>query len=120
MSHEFEYLEDKSITLIKISGTYNFAMETDFLKEMISIIKEHNSKGSLWDCREGEFVGDTATLYDRPKLYEHLDMHRARRRALVVKELNQDLQFFENVCVNRGWSIKLFIDYDAAIKWLTE
>ena len=68
MIHVFEYLEDKGIALITISGTYDMDVETEFFKGIISKLKEHNSKGSLWDLREARFAGSITTLYYRQKL----------------------------------------------------
>ena len=120
MKREFEYLEDKGIALITISGTYDFDLETDFFKGIISKLKEHNSKGSLWDFREAKIVESTMTLFNRQKLYDYLDLERSRKRAIVLKEGNDDWQFLETVLVNRGWNVRLFTDYNLAIGWLTE
>ena len=120
MKGVFEYLEDKGIDMVKLSGTYNFDVENDLHKEMASQHKKHNAKKSLWDFREAEVMGNTMSLYKRPERYEQSGLKRSTKAALLLKELNKDWLFLEDVCVNRGWNIKLFIDYDAAIEWLTK
>ena len=120
MNAIFEYLEDKCIVQITITGTYDFDSEPEVLKKLVLLHEEHNSKRSLFDFREGTIVAKILTTYSRPKLYEELGIKRSRKAAILLKELNEDLQFWENVTVNRGWNIKLFIDYDAAIEWLTK
>ena len=120
MKGVFELLEDKGIDTVKISGTYNFDVQNDLLKEMASQHKKNNTKKSLWDFRDAEVMGSIMSLFERPKLYEQSGLKRSTKAALLFNVLNKDWLFLENVCVNRGWDIKLFIDYDAAIEWLTK
>jgi len=55
-------------------------------------------------------------------MYEKLGMDKTTRIAVLVSNIEtkaEELHFYENVCLNRGWHIRIFTDRDAAIEWLT-
>jgi len=36
------------------------------------------------------------------------------------EELRDNAEFFETVCINRGWAVQRFTDREQAIRWLSE
>ena len=118
MSAKFEYLPEDEVLLIRTSGTYNLEFQIDLLKEIIVKAKEYNCERFLVDHRETEIIIKTLPTYSRPALFDELEFKRTWRAAMVVKELNNDTQFYETVFKNRGWQIKVSDDYDAAMNWL--
>ena len=120
MNREFKYLEDKDIVLVRTSGSYKLEDELETVKKAISLLKEHNCNRCIFDHRATNVIARTMRSYERPKVYKDLGLDRSVRTAIVYRELNNDYEFYENVCQNRGWDIKIFTDYDAAIDWLSE
>lgn len=120
MNCKFEYLEDKDIVLVRTSGSYELAAEIETVKKAISKLKEHNCNKCIFDHRAANVIAGTLSSYDRPKVYKLFRLDHSVHTALVVRELNDDMKFYENVCLNRGWNVKIFTDYDAAIDWLAE
>ncbi len=118
MSAKFEYLPEDEVLLIRTSGTYNLEFQIDLLKEIIVKAKEYNCEKFLVDHRETEIIAKTLPTYSRPELFNKLEFKRTWRAAMVVKELNNDTQFYETVFQNKGWQIRGFDDYDAAVEWL--
>ena len=120
MSTEFEYLEEKNIVLIRTSGTYELEAEMETLKKAATILRAHNCNRCIIDHRKTNVVARIMSSFNRPAVYDDLLGDRSIRAAFVFRELNEDLEFYETVCRNRCWNVRIFNDYDAAIDWLSE
>lgn len=120
MNRKIEYLEDKEIVLLRTSGTYILEAEVETIKKMASKLKEHNCNRCIVDFREANVIAKIDKSFERPALYEEIWGDHSARAAMVFRELNEDFQFLETVNRNRGWNVRIFDDYDAAIDWLSE
>lgn len=118
MSREFTYLEEHDTVLVRTSGRYQLERETATLENALSLLQENNSLRCLFDHRATEVVAPTIGSYNRPELYASLGFTRKVRMAHLFTALTDDLKFYETVCVNRGWDVKVFTDYSAALDWL--
>ena len=117
---EIRYLEDTDIVQLRTSGTYDLEAEVDTLKRMASRLKEHNCNRCLFDHRQTKVIARTLNSYERSALYDALWGDRSTRAAIVFKEINKDFRFLETSIRNRGWNVRIFDDYDAAINWLSK
>jgi hypothetical protein len=115
-----KYLEDKDIVLLRTSGTYNLEAEVKTFKKTLLKLKEHDFNRCIVDHRETNVITDIVKSYEHSALFEQIWGDHSLRVANVVKELNEDFQFLETVVRNRGWNVRIFDDYDAAIGWLSE
>ncbi len=120
MSIKFEHLQEDEILLIRTSGTFNLGFQVDFLKNLKAKTDEYNCEKILIDHRATKVVANTLSIFSRPKLYEELGIKRIWKAAMVGREVNYLARFYENTLQNRGWNVKVFDDYDAAVKWLIE
>jgi len=118
MCRIIKYLEDKDIVLLRTSGTYILEAEVETLKKMASKLKEYNCNRCIVDHRETNVIAKIDKSFERSVLYEEIFGDRSTRAAIVFRELNKDFQFLETVVRNRGWNVRIFNDYDAAIDWL--
>ena len=60
-------------------------------------------------------------IHDIPDQWDELQANRKNKVTLVVPDGGKtwrDAQFYENVCVNRGWNVKVFTQRKPAIDWL--
>ena len=103
LKREFEYLEDKDIVIFRATGSYELSAERDTLRQIASELKEHNCNRLLMDFRATNIVARTMDIFDRPNAYGNHGIGRPLKAAIVCKELNDDLRFYETVCLNRGW-----------------
>ena len=120
MCRIIKYLDEKDIVLFRTSGTYELEAEVETLKEIAAKLKKHNCNRFIVDHRETNVIADPVKSFERSALYEEIWGDRSTRAAIVFRELNEDYQFFETVVRNRGWNVRIFDDYDAAIGWLLE
>jgi hypothetical protein len=86
---------------------------------------ENASKRVLVDYREFRSDIQIINIYHLPKFYKKIQFPMDAKVAFLISvklsgKKNERFEFFETVCVNNGYNVKLFIDADAARKWLIE
>jgi len=120
MTFRIDYDQEHDVVICRFTGVFGL-QEADRYAAMISSVSaEHHCKRTLIDGRTGELGLSTLDLYDLPKRMESLGIDRTWKRALVVDTHIDDLRFYEDVCTNRGFGVRVFEDPDKAMKWLTE
>jgi len=112
------YLEDEGIVWVRTSGTYVLAAEIETLKKALEMARGKNCKKLLFDHRKARVVAPTMESFDRPSVYRGLGFDSSFRVASLLTDICEDLRFYETVCVNRGWNMKVFDDFDSAMGWL--
>jgi hypothetical protein len=120
ITKEFQYLNDKDIVLIRVTGSYLLSAEADTVKKISFTLKEHNCRKLLLDFRAANIIAKTMDIFDRPKVYSNEGIEQSIKAAILCKEINNDFRFYETVCLNRGWEVKIFDDYNISIDWLTK
>lgn len=91
----------------------------------VDLILEEDCNRVLIDSREVDLAASTLELFHLAKtlaaaLAEHNIEIRTIHRALVVKEINDDHLFIENVATNNGHTVKVFDNIIQAKKWLSD
>lgn len=115
-----KYLPDQDIVLVITSGTYILGAEIDTLEKAIEVSQQCKCKKLLFDHRKATVVARTLESYDRPTIYENLGFDRITKLASLVSEINDELRFYETVCRNRGWQMRVFDEYADAAAWLAK
>jgi hypothetical protein len=87
--------------------------------------KANNTNRFLIDDSEWEGGASVLGLFGLPEIYEELEADWTSRAALVLPAANRtaemrDAKFYETVCRNRGWNVRVFPQRKEAIEWLTE
>lgn len=76
----------------------------------------------LLDCADAHFDVPVLNVYKLPDRYDSRGIERSEVRAAVVKPRDgyraELFEFYEDVCRNRGYFVKLFADAAAAMEWL--
>ncbi|MFM8332326.1 MAG: hypothetical protein ACKN9T_11615, partial [Candidatus Methylumidiphilus sp.] len=74
----------------------------------------------LCDERKLDYRLGTFDIYEAAKFLAE-QVPRAAKAAIVCNaKYIEDARFWENVAVNRGLSVRVFCDIDAAERWLAE
>lgn len=118
MEMEFEYFADKGIVFCRTNGLYKSENGMTLLIELFNWMNTYESKKCLIDHSNTEVVLNTTTSYDRPHDFKKLGFSSTACGAIIFKELNKDCYFYEDVCQNRGWNVKVFDNYEKAMNWL--
>jgi hypothetical protein len=90
--------------------------------EGINLEKEHGVYAMLIDALDLEQPPSVTDVYDLPQQYDEGGFSKSNRLAFVRPRspaANEVAQFYEDVCVNRGWRVQPFGTRDEAVAWLT-
>lgn len=75
------------------------------------------------DATDQEEAGTILDLYQLPALYERAGLDRNKTRMALLPPARPEVRelalFYETVCVNRGWLVRVFTTREQAIEWLT-
>ena len=92
--------------------------------EILTEMLERKAMRVLLDCSRAHFDTPAVNVYQLPDLYDARGVVRHETRAAVVKPKDgyrkEIFEFYEDVCRNRGFFVKLFDDVAAARAWLLE
>lgn len=124
MTITIRYNEEKNVIIGKITGVMNNQQLRQYTLEMDQFIHQKETKFILSDYREARFPLSMIDVFNLPDRHNQLlktlgsDVH-SYKRALVfdIKDFEM-ATFFENVAVNRGHHVKVFLDETDALAWL--
>ncbi len=121
MPYKINYIEKSGIVIIENKGELTYDELVNQSKEAIILAKDKNSQLFLSDFSNVKVQANTFKLLKFPEIYEQYGMNRNSKIAVVVTnvELKTDeLRFYETICINRGWQIKIFLKREHAFEWL--
>ena len=91
--------------------------------QAIDLAKNHDTNLFLLDDSKWEGGASLVGIFELTDLYLELKVDRRSRAALILPlsgaALEADARFYETVCLNRGWQVKVFPERQEAINWLT-
>lgn len=123
MSWTTTHLESLGIAELKLVGAVSGDDLRAATRQGIALAREHGLRRGLVDCKDQEKTGSMVDLIELPRQYSDEGLNRETCIALVIpanKELHGVTQFYETVCVNRGWQVQTFETREQAIEWLTQ
>jgi hypothetical protein len=88
------------------------------VKEVNAMKLDSDQTRLLIDHRDAIIKFTTMEIFNLPQSYRQSELSQRFRVALVFKQIGSDEQFYETVCVNRGYRFSVFMDYDKAMNWL--
>ncbi len=121
MSWEVSHLESAGIVELRLIGVVTGDSLRDATSEGIRLAVEHGLVRGLIDATEQVKTGSMVDLVELPQLYSDQGLSRETRIALVLpikEDLHAIADFYETVCVNRGWQVQSFRAREEAIAWL--
>lgn len=115
---EFKHLNSSNIVLCNVSGLYEFTSNTQLLEKLVQELSKHQSKKCLIDYRSADVILNVTVSFNRPNKFKELGIDNNTKGAVVFKKLTKESLFYENVCQNRGWNMRVFDNYETAMDWL--
>jgi len=121
MEFHSEYLDDLGIVLSTAIGE----MTQDDLLAMaragMALAAKHHTSKVLLDHRRMIPVLSVVEILRTPEKLQALGLTQTLRVATLYSPDNpriKDFEFYDNVAFLQGLSHALFVDYDAALRWL--
>jgi hypothetical protein len=122
MPYRIGYLEDEGIVTIENTGNVTYKEFMEQSREALELARKKNTQLCLSDCTHLVVQAYTIEVFDFfPAIYEKIGMSRTSKLAVLMSKdavTARDMEFFETVCLNRGWLIRIFKDKGTAIEWL--
>ena len=123
MPYKIKHIKNENIVCIRSVG---YLKKEDYMKgsiELIDILKKHNSLRLFVDDRLLHNKASVADLYNLVKFFHEIGLPLNCKIAILIGENTpntKDIVFFETVCFNRGYNVRVFKTKNKVIKWLTE
>lgn len=125
MAWTVEYDKALGIVELRLSGKLSGAELQASATARIALGQEHGITTFLIDA--GSLIAPrsaTMSIYEiATKTYSETNQRRETRIAVIVPtepESEWIIQFYEDLCVNRGWRVHMCEDRVAALAWLHE
>ncbi len=120
MKWNFSHNATDHILVVSTEGILDLPSANAMRAEGIELIRRHGYLRCLLDHSRAKGITlSTLDIYNLPKRYNELKIPHGFRMAVVVSNaMSKDLNFFETVCRNNGYSVSVFFDQVAALLWL--
>ncbi len=123
MSWDLRIIEGLQIVKLTITGTVSDQELLDAPAARIDFGLEHDATRFIIDATDMDAPESTTTaVHDIPtRVYSEKNFNRLCHIAVVAPirpESRWITQFYEDICVNRGWRVETFNDADDALNWL--
>jgi len=118
MNYELNYDEEKNLIIGRINGEFDISTVKEMAKQTGKMIERTGCKKLINDLREANFKASTLEIYSLPNIVNSMGVPQGCKRAILVNNDFSDARFFEDVFFNTGNYLKIFKDYEQAIKWL--
>lgn len=125
MAWTVEYNEALGIVELKLDGRLSGDQLQESAASRIALGQEHGVTRFLIDARDLVAPRSTTmSVYEiAAKTYTQSNQRRDTRIAVVIPSAPESewiVQFYEDLCVNRGWRVQMCEDRVAALAWLHE
>jgi hypothetical protein len=120
MNWDFSHNITDKILVVNTEGILDISSANKMRAEGMELIRQHRYLRCLLDHTKAKGITlSTLEIYNLPKIYNELNVPHGFRMALVVSDtMREDLDFYETVCKNNGYSVSVFFDYVSALNWL--
>jgi hypothetical protein len=121
MGYIVNYLADKGIMKIKVSGKLNFAMAEKYSKELLKEAKENNCRKFLIDHSETEAKDGINKLHASGDELQQFGFKNTDRLAIIIAYSGSDEDLLDPASQNNRWcKLKYFFkdDIEKALDWL--
>lgn len=122
MAWSFVFLADRAVLRVTVTGR----LTLDAIQRMTPILLEHAERHGtdriLVDHRGAELALSTVEIHFLPDVLKGAGAPHDVHAAIVIAEDNprrEDYRFLEARTTKMGFRRRVFVDYEAALDWLT-
>lgn len=121
MPYEISYREKSGVVVIVNEGELTYDELVRQSQEAINLARDKKSELFLSDFSNVKVRTNNIELFRLLDIYAEFGMSQTSRIAAVVTNMElkaEQLRFFETICLNRGWQVKIFLKRELALEWL--
>ena len=116
-----EVIDGLNIVSGKIEGDLTKEIAKRYFEEVGKVASQNGLNRVYTDLREASLKADEQDMSELSQELARLGMACFYKRALIVKEDVKGYKRWENHCLSAGYKhLRLFVDDEAAMKWLAE
>jgi hypothetical protein len=122
MEWTISLLENEQIVVIKTRGVADKDSSLEMAKSISKTMAQYEVSRCLIDHSDIESVSGTSVeIYYRPQKLSGIGVPSDIRIAeVVLPDHREHFSFLRSVCLQYGFSFRIFDDQDSAIQWLTQ
>lgn len=123
MSWSMEFTDEGRILRVLIAGQLSLAEVAQMNKETVTLAAESQATRILLDCSAARLDVPVIDVYKLPDFYAAHGISRQVHAAVLMPKdayRREVYEFYEDVCRNRGYFVRLFEDEAEAWEWLRE
>jgi hypothetical protein len=112
---------DEGIVRLRLTGPQTLADYRQQTEEALQLARSKKVALFLVEDQQAWNTASVLELFALPAMYEELGAPRSGKVAIVMPRDSPsaaDIRFYETVCVNRGYNVKIFATEQAAMEWL--
>jgi hypothetical protein len=121
MPWKTRYLPDEKIVEMTFEGNISMASMAEVLENVLGLLEKEHTFLVLGDCLKIQHNNSAFNIYDLPKSYETRQVDHRVKEAMILptdSEARKNVEFYETVCRNRGYNVRVFETREAALDWL--
>ncbi len=118
MKIKVEYNQVHNCLVGKYIGTIEAKHVGEYAQKILKLVRIHDCKRFLNDLRGAEIKMSFADLYYASAQAIVDEFDRSWKRAVLVKEITKEIEFYEITAKNKGLNLKTFDNFDEALQWL--
>ncbi len=122
MPYTIGFLDDEGIVRIENTGNLKYKECLKQIQEAMELGRIHHTHLYFADCANLVVQANIVEVFDFfPGIYEKSNVPKTVKLACLISEdaaTAKEMVFYETICRNRGWQIRLFKDRNAAMQWL--
>ena len=123
MDYTIDYLTDKKIVSVKMTGRLNFQIAEQYSTEAVKLARQNNCTKFLIDHTGTTVRGRIDKIYAAGEELQQFGFINTDHIAIIIADLGSNPDLLENVNQNSRWSIVKYFNADnlqAAFDWLLE
>lgn len=117
------FTDDGRILRVLIEGRVSATEAGEMTRESVGLAARERATRVMLDCSKAQLDVPILDVYKLPDLYASKGIpHQVHAAVLLPKDgyRREVYEFYEDVCRNRGYFVKLFEDEAEAWAWLRE
>ncbi len=123
MPWSMEFKDEGRVLWILLEGPMSADEIAEMMRESVSTVAAQQVPRVLIDCGESRMSVPTLDIYKLPDLYAASGVPRQLRVAIIPPHdgyKRKSYQFYEDVCRNRGYFVRLFEREAEAWSWVRD
>jgi hypothetical protein len=121
MPWDVKYLTGEKVITVTATGPVSTQDARQQAEEAVKLSRETHATRALVDFYEAQTKFDSLDVYVLPEFFKYIGMPRQAPIAVVQpkgRHRNESYRFFENVCHNNGFNVKVCDTVPEARSWL--